>query len=691
MTTDTQSLFELLPAIHRIRDAELAQALGLERGPLEELIGVLAEQIAVAGESLDQLHDDLFIETCADWAVPYIGDLIGYQSLHGVTLKVASARAEVAHTIALRRRKGTALVLEQLARDVTGWDARAVEYFQRIVTTQYMNHTRPHNLQSPDLRHGLALERVGTAFESANRTVDVRRIESGRGRHNIPNVGLHLWRIQAYRHRDTPALRVGPRRYRVSPLNHDLPLYNRPRAEDDITHLAEPAHVPGPLSRRRLAAELAQHYGTRAHAAAPLDNAEPALLLSVGGTPIERDQIVVCDLGDDGATWAHTPPPAGVYAIDPVLGRIALPPEADDPAELSLTWHEGFSADLGGGEYERGESLPAPANTTLVVRVPDDQPTISAALTQIAGNGVVEIRDSRRYTETLTLAVVADGQIEIRAENGRRPVLDLGGCTVTGGANAACTLNGLLITGAPLLVPDDGTNALKQLNLLHCTLVPGISLNPDASPAQPASPSLLLELAGLQTHIERCIAGAVRCHERASLSAHDSLIDATARSGVALAALDGSGPGAALTLEACTVVGKLHAAQMSVSNSILLAALAEGDSWAVPVRAARKQVGCVRFSWLPLSAIVPTRFRCQPGSAADAQHIAPRFSSLVYGTPAYAQLARSTPPEVLRGADDESEMGVFHHLHGAQREANLRIRLAEYLRVGLRAGIFYES
>ena len=54
----------------------------------------------------------------------------------------------------------------------------------------------------------------------------------------------------------------------------------------------------------------------------------------------------------------------------------------------------------------------------------------------------------------------------------------------------------------------------------------------------------------------------------------------------------------------------------------------------------------------PLGAIVPTRFRCQPGSASDAQHIAPRFTSLVYGTPAYAQLARSTPPEVLRGADE---------------------------------------
>jgi hypothetical protein len=34
---------------------------------------------------------------------------------------------------------------------------------------------------------------------------------------------------------------------------------------------------------------------------------------------------------------------------------------------------------------------------------------------------------------------------------------------------------------------------------------------------------------------------------------------------------------------------------------------------------------------------------------------------------------------------------VFHHLYGAQRESNLRIRLGEYLRVGLRAGIFYAS
>ena len=43
------------------------------------------------------------------------------------------------------------------------------------------------------------------------------------------------------------------------------------------------------------------------------------------------------------------------------------------------------------------------------------------------------------------------------------------------------------------------------------------------------------------------------------------------------------------------------------------------------------------------------------------------------------------------GADDEGEMGVMHALFQPQRETNLRIRLEEYLRFGLRAGLIYET
>ena len=56
-----------------------------------------------------------------------------------------------------------------------------------------------------------------------------------------------------------------------------------------------------------------------------------------------------------------------------------------------------------------------------------------------------------------------------------------------------------------------------------------------------------------------------------------------------------------------------------------------------------------------------------------------------------ANCALSCPAQIRAGADDEAEMGAFHNLFQPQRETNLRVRLDEYLRFGLEAGIFYDS
>jgi hypothetical protein len=205
MSFDAQKLYELLPSIHRIRDSERGE-------PLRALLAVIAQQVAVLEEDLEQLYDNQFIETSAPWVLPYIGDLIGYRSLHPIGPEQVTPRAEVANTIGYRRRKGTASVLEQLARDVTGWNARAVEFFQILATTQFMNHVRPENFYAPDLRQWEPLERLGTAFETIARTVDVRHIERGEGKYNIPNVGIFLWRLNAFRLRSSPAVRVDDRR-----------------------------------------------------------------------------------------------------------------------------------------------------------------------------------------------------------------------------------------------------------------------------------------------------------------------------------------------------------------------------------------------------------------------------------------------------------------------------------------------
>ena len=334
MSFDADKLYALLPSLHRVRDAEQGE-------PLRALLAVIAGQAGVLEENIEQLYDDQFIETAAPWALPYLGDLIGYRSLHPIGPERVTPRAEVANTIGYRRRKGTACVLEQLARDVTGWNARAVEFFQLLATTQFMNHLRPANAYAPDLRKWEPLERLGTAFESTARTVDVRHIERSEGKYNIPNIGIFLWRLTAFRLRGSPAVGLDAHRFLFSPLGANLPLFTRPQTERSITHLAEPINVPAPISRRVLDASLASYYG-------------PDLSIFIEGIPLT--EVHACHLADadpSGTTWAHTPPTARV-AIDPVLGRLAFRDAQNAPPRVFF--HYGFSAATGGGEYERSEA-----------------------------------------------------------------------------------------------------------------------------------------------------------------------------------------------------------------------------------------------------------------------------------------------------------------------------------------------
>ncbi len=703
-----EKLYALLPAIHRIRDAE-------QGGPLRALLAVVAEQVAVLEEDLEQSYDDLFVETCADWVIPYIGDLIGYRPIHGITDAVASPRAEVANTIAYRRRKGTAAVLEQLARDVTGWPAKAVEFFELLATTQYMNHPRLHSLTTPDLRQWEPLERLGTGFDTLAHSIDVRSVSRIGGRHNIPNIGLFLWRLRAQSLTDAEPARLDTRRFRFNPLGIDAPLFTRPQTEAVITQLAEPINVPEPLSRRVLDAALDRYYGLGL-----------SLLISVDGTPLDWPQVRVCDLSDaGGGAWAHQP--TDRVAIDPVLGRIAFP--ADPEGAVRATFQHGFSADVGGGEYERAAGFAAPLSGQVLLRVPDDRPSIQAALDELTeSGGVVEITDNRRYVEALSIALGAGASVAVRASDGRRPVVVLeDALTIDGGRDAAVTLDGLVLAGAGVFVPDVDGNGLRQLTFRHCTLVPGHGLSPDGTPMTEGGVSLEVSIADVAVTMQDCIAGALRIHAGVAVTVARSILDAHDPSNVVFAgpgvgAGAGSGGDAAggeLTLLDCTVIGKVFASALPlVSNSILMAALeGGGDPWPAPVRTLRRQHGCLRFSFVPISAIGPRRFRCQPDleiaarieereketggplSAAERTAIrnrvvlqmGPSFATLRYGRPAYGQLLLSTPAAIRQGAEDETEMGVFRSLYQPQRASNLRMRLEEYLRVGLEAGVFYET
>lgn len=105
----------------------------------------------------------------------------------------------------------------------------------------------------------------------------------------------------------------------------------------------------------------------------------------------------------------------------------------------------------------------------------------------------------------------------------------------------------------------------------------------------------------------------------------------------------------------------------------------------------------MRFCYVPPGSQTPRRYRCQPDlvmqnlpqtlAGQESLRVTPAFTATRYGAAAYGQLALSTAPEILTGADNGAEMGVWNLLLQPQREANLRQALDEYLRAGLEAGL----
>ncbi|MGR0319592.1 hypothetical protein [Agromyces sp. ZXT2-3] len=714
--TTAARLWGLLPAVYRLRDAETG-------GVLAELLDVFGDQLDVLAEELAQLYDDQFVETAAPWAAPYLGELVGYRVIHGVAPEVASPRAEVANTVAYRRRKGTAAVVEQLARDVTGWPARVVESFERLATTQYAGHVRPHALATPDLRDHEAVRWVATmggGFDDLAHTGDVLPIAADgrrrRGRHGIRKVPVFLWRTEAVPVDRSPLVphSADGRRFRFDPLGTDMQLFALPRIESELEHLAEPPDVPRPLGRRWAAEHVAAVYGAstaRARRSVRIDR------LSPGGEPepVPVAEVRIADLADlpgGGGAWAHEPDP-GTVAIDPVLGRVFLGDAVAAGDRLLGSFALGMAVPVGAGNTRPGGD-PAPQPATDASGGETLQPLLDAAST----GGTVRIVDSDRYAGALTLTTVAgpaeDPEVEVRLAAGEheRPTLVVDEVRLEMEPATRVVLDGLLVAGGAVVL-DEAVDApgRREIVIRDSTLVPGHTRTTDGRPAEPTRASLVVLDPRAVVRIERSVVGPVVAVEGSIVEVVDSIVDASTRTAVAIAGRGGPSPRTVtgpsdlevgdgtvaagdLDLRESTVVGGIRCLRLDASNCLLVAALAPGDPRPNAIHAERRQAGCVRYSYLPEASRTGRRFHCAPDPddpAGVRLATRPRFTSMRYGDPAYLRLHEGTPDRIRLGADDESEMGATHRLYSPQRESNLRIRLDEYLRFGLAADRFFAT
>jgi len=293
----------------------------------------------------------------------------------------------------------------------------------------------------------------------------------------------------------------------------------------------------------------------------------------------------------------------------------------------------------------------------------------------------------------LTLNAAVGRELVIQAQNGLRPVL-VGDIKVNGLDEGALTLDGLLVSGTLQLLGE-----LERLDIRHCTFVPGIGLDADGRATSPSTPSLdgAASNKPRTVTISRSIIGPIRLPaDLQELTISDSIVDAPDPGGgasrVAIAAnAAGTAAGPTATLERVTVLGAARLRELRLGSSSIFAG---------PLNCERTQAGCVRYSWFdPAVSHTPRRFRCQPDLARESapaseeaavrQRVRPSFTSTRYGEPAYAQLSIWCPSEIAAGAEDGSEMGAYSSLKQPQREANLRVRLEEYLPFGLEPGLVY--
>jgi hypothetical protein len=488
-------LYARLPEIYRIRDEEQ-----LPPGQLKAYLGAIEAAFSALHENIEALYEDLFIETCDDWVIPYIADLLGISHLQG---EPWTLRADVADTIALRRRKGSLGAIERLAANLTGWPCRAVELAPNLAWTQHLNHQRPDAGGRPPwgaaevtrftprrggtavIRDPAILSLVGTAFDPFAYTPDLKRADDGAKHINLPNLAIHLWRLQDYRLAVTRPLLKG-----ITNLGAPPPDSNRARfaLRFDLDPLDRPVRLFQSYQRPEPDPATGIHPLTAADAvAAPIlpgrleegsEAGNPWAYVSVDAftdAPTGPEGLDIADVGLqlyhpeagalDGVDWRiraanlcawedglKAEIAAHDIIIDPEIGRVLIGlsslaqrnamvsgPEAALSPRVLFGYTYGAVGPIGAHPVSR-DLTPSPgAELRIVNQLDPALPSLQASLANLqdeTGPVVVEIRDSMVHdldpaslvgaqNESGLVAARLARSLTIRAASGARPVLRL--------------------------------------------------------------------------------------------------------------------------------------------------------------------------------------------------------------------------------------------------------------------------
>ena len=609
-------LWSLVPAVYRAADSQTPDG----HGPLRELLDRVACQVAEVRRSIDRLWEDQSAESCDSWVIPYLADLLATNLVPSMDAR--GQRLDVANTIYYRRRKGTVALLEQLAADVTGYDARVIEFFRRLGRTRHgldppigypagsADPAAARRLQHAenltglltgtpagglaDLRDPLGASMTGTAYDEYHHRADVRRGAGALGWYGISKAGFFLWRTLALRvDRATPVPVSGcPGHYGADPTGRQIPLFQASaRGANDYgeSWLPIPAwQLPMPLTTLMWDAIA----GASAPAPGPQAYPDPAATLWPGSFAVR-------------AAGTGDPLDPAQVRLWPEVGRFEV---LSGPADVEAGYHYGLFSRIGAGPYDRRRpGVPAATDPQPVARVPGGSAiSLPDAIAALGPRGTVVITDG------LTLpaagpagspgAPIAD--ITIRGDDQQRAVIRITpgtgpwifqGPAAPGQPGARLRLEGILLSGTDLVL----RGRFDEVVLSCCTLDPGTSGDLRTPPevwdrsvdGRDLSPATIWAEGDVRTlTVDRCITGPIRTRQNGlieTLTVTDSVLQGLpSEPGPALTALrDADGMFAALKHHRDPLSDWL-ASQLSAPSAAAVSGHADGD----PVPAADQQL-----------------------------------------------------------------------------------------------------
>ncbi len=556
-------LWSLLPAVYRALDTDQFDS----NGPLRELVNRIGATAGTLRRSIDRLWEDQSIESCDDWVIPYIAQLLDTNLVYG--LDARGQRLDVANTIDYRRRKGTLGVLEQIASDITGWDAKAVEFFRRLGRTRHLldpavgpasgASTSLAQLQQAeglvgrysgtkiggfaDLRNVHAAGLSGTGFDEFYHTADLRAPLGSTGWYAIPHLGAFVWRLNAYPVGPvTPvAVKNCPGWYCFDPTGRDIPLFAPRRGSNQFgAAWVSPVEgqMPGPISQSLLAADLA----AGANGLGLYPNAVAVFEELSAAPPLLEALPVSVLLG-----------PTPALLLRPAYGKFRYsgsPPAAP----LVGQYVYGFPSDIGAGSYDRrGQAI------TVPTPAPRQALQGGGALGPLPATGTMVLNDCLTYGGVQDVSVAAltlQGGFSAQTGLSARPLLQLTPGQIwhiTGlSPDATLNLDGLFISGGEIVLQGQ----FSTVTITCCTLDPGTAsagpLLPAASPpapiftenaaGQPLAPVLLRIEAEIESLcVDRSVLGPIRTSgtgEVATAGLSNSIIQAIRTSQPGLLQID---------------------------------------------------------------------------------------------------------------------------------------------------------